>query len=280
MGFGFGCGCDCGDPTATLTITVAYPCESCKVAGATVTISGEASGTAETDANGQVVFTVPLLVDKCVDITVEVESPTWTHAAPYSVLRRACVVFPATDTMSLTVVLDPESGRSRHSIGGVFLPATLEYSDDYGSCTLARTDSGCGSGGSTYEGSYTFVTNEGANPVACPYVYCMAGQTITVAVDVMVIIGDGTTLCDSVISGAVSRTFKTAYARAACVTSSPSRQRLTIPTSPCGLDGGSNIATLTGSLVGDIFTGSATIPAYVADGEAVPDTACEATITG
>lgn len=173
MGFGFGCGCDCGKSGGDATLNVRV--DGCNPAcgglpGALVTLSGDVSASATTSASGIANFPGLNSGDS---VVVSVASPPGAGFAPGGLA--AFTLAPGVN--SRTVQLGPDVEHVCF-LGKYPLPRELEYSDDYGSCTISYT--GPSGASISYSGSYIYNSSNasGSGTILCSgFSFCAAPPT-------------------------------------------------------------------------------------------------------
>lgn len=156
----------------------------CPVPGATVVRGGNIAGSGTTDANGFVcIYASQTNCTSPGAGSLDIFPPTGWGLTSYSESGSdicECASDCAYDPESCGIILGPEEGRPGHwaACGGRYLPATLNYSDGDGSCTLvfggdgsAIGYAGCfGIGGSPwYFGTYTFESDDKGKCEDCPF---------------------------------------------------------------------------------------------------------------
>jgi hypothetical protein len=145
------------------------PLSGTPIGGDTVDITGDCTASETTDTNGEAFFTLTKPAGQCyADLTVSVTPAACRNADPKSTTWRVCFpappasVDPFGNFRRLTIQLDPDSTHVNDVLDGGYMPKTLAYSDDLGSCTLTY-DATLG-----YRGTYTFTaTNKTAKIVDC-----------------------------------------------------------------------------------------------------------------
>lgn len=160
-----GCG---GTSTTTIatwptTYSVAFHVQlhdsygDCPLSGATVTISGDGSGSGTTDASGNVTISLTSTTTSATQsLSYSIAPPSGTGAATKtgSISIDACS--PANQTMTLI----PDASHVAVICNTRYMPLTLTWTDNYGSCTLTG-------GGGGWTGSYTYTTTNGIKTYAC-----------------------------------------------------------------------------------------------------------------
>jgi hypothetical protein len=148
--------------SAVLTIcptsfTLQIRTAGCPIIPATYSITGDVTASGSLDANGSadVVLTMP--TDDClVDFTVGITPSTGYGAAsassPYTNINPC-------RTMPYGITWGPDATHVSVVYGDRFMPRTLSYSDDYGSCTLTFNNAS-----QQWEGSYTYSSSKALGP--------------------------------------------------------------------------------------------------------------------
>lgn len=178
-------GCPIGDPSEMVIPGVGY----CPVPGALVEFSGPAAGSGTSDASGRVEVDLDVPADCDLSaLMVTITPPGGSGFASVGPALALGHLLPCQTTTNWPHKLEPASPCVCGPCNTP-LPPTLEYSDDYGSCTLTLGWH-AGSGLYGWIGSYTYqsnksvvVTNECA-PYSGPWCMYPRGSEITVDVRV------------------------------------------------------------------------------------------------
>lgn len=143
----------------TLNAFVAVVATSCGLPNATVSITGDATGSGTTNSSGNVVISLSSTstsVTQNLNVTITPASGHGAAVLTYSVSINACT--PTTQNKTLT----PASGCVAVLFGPRYMPDTLSYVDDHGSGT-ATWSSGTG-----WQNSYTYSAFPAIDNETCP----------------------------------------------------------------------------------------------------------------
>jgi len=271
--------------TATVNVKISL-FFSCPVNGATVTVSGDGSGTATTNSSGVATVSISTSSTSYIQsLTVSISPPSGIGADSSS----TSVSWNPCSSNSVSITLPPDSSHAANICYNSYLPKTLYYSDDFGSCTLSFDNGGAGvfiEG--NWLGSYTYSTT-GIDLVSCPpFMKEIADQPISVTVGIVV--SQISKACSGSQTWKSSRSacFITAYLTCSGSGSDPYKCQ-TASDSACGGTSGSsteksfsmpcNSSSLSGSFT---YNGVTTFPSTCYDGGITiyPESNPSATITG
>lgn len=191
--------------TATLNVHAQLTAPTCGHAGASVAITGDATASGTTDSSGDVAISITTSSSSVTQsLTITVTSPAGTGSTPAVV----GVTFNACTGLSQTVTVNHDGTHVGKVCGQRYLPTTLSYSDDYGSCTLT-------SSGSDYTGSYSYSSSVAIKRINCggADIRCVKDQTLSIPVSVSLA---ATGVCNG---SATFQLLRTVYvgARGSCV---------------------------------------------------------------
>jgi len=129
---------------------------NCPLSGATVTISGDGSGSGTTDASGNVTISLTSTTTSVTQsLSYSISPPSGTGAATKTGSFSISACAPTTQNVTLI----PDASHVAIICNTRYMPSTLTWTDDFGSCTLTN-------GGVSWSGSYTYSTT-GINTYTC-----------------------------------------------------------------------------------------------------------------
>jgi hypothetical protein len=146
----------------------------CAIGGASVSLSGHVSGSGTSAANGRTVFTVaaPANCSGLSDVTVS-GAPPAGYGAANSSYSLAPAVYKCQD-YTVYQHYGPANGYTGQVCGSRYIPETLYYSDNYGSCTLTFD-----SPSSRWVGSYSYTSTAGTTATNCSGITRCVGNNAT-----------------------------------------------------------------------------------------------------
>ncbi len=135
--------------------------KTCNHAGATVAVTGDATGSGTTDSSGNVTLS---LSSTSTSVTQSL-SYTVTPASGYgAAVKTGSWSINACSPTTQNVALIPSAGHVDVACNGRYLPEDFTWTDDYGSATISFG----GFGASGWGGSYTYTSSH-----AVKYMFCL-----------------------------------------------------------------------------------------------------------
>jgi hypothetical protein len=260
--------------TGLTSITVKWSVGLCsgaaiKLANCTIALSGDVTDSGTTDSAGEKTFTITKPTGIAFVDVVAAYTPPSGHGCASATDASRKIWFCTASTTLDAKELSPATGHVSYTCGDSYLPDTLEYDDDYGSCTLSNT------GGNTWEGTYVQATTDGINRIDCSgTMRCVAGASGNVTVTVKVF----ATCSGATWNNTLRRTVKVERARTTCADGTLINRLVIDGTAVCGGVQDVN-KTFNVSCSGAVSI-TESIPAATISGINVPETAVTATVTG
>ena len=162
----------------------------CGVSGASVTISGNISGSGTTNSSGVASFTITTSSTLYTQTySMSVTPPAGTGASSYS--ASGLTFGPCVSSFGAIVTLPNDSSHDGNTCGNKYLPKIFSYSDDYGSCTLSSSGFGSWTGTYDYSSSQCGNTTTTCFPTPPQTTMCQAYQSGTPHISITLVLPTG-----------------------------------------------------------------------------------------
>lgn len=144
----------------TYSVTVNVKIDTCNVTGATVAVTGDGTSSGSTDSSGNVILSLSS------SSSAELQSLSYTITPPSghgAAVKTGSFSVHACSPATQNVGLIPSTGHVAVVCGGRYLPEEMEWTDDYGACTVVYG----GFGGTGWGGDYTYSSTHAVKKTTC-----------------------------------------------------------------------------------------------------------------